>query len=375
MRLPVTLSVYIGRYFLLAILATIGVMIAIIGLMELLELVRRASEANRNVPFIKLLHMMLLKLPTTGEKIYPFAILIGGMITLARMTRTSELVVTRAAGVSVWQFLLPGIVVVVALGTIFVTIMNPIAASTIARFDRAEAKYLSVRPSLLSISPSGLWLRQVNEQEGIPFRNLTAQEYIVHALRMNQSNYALEQVIIFLYDGNQRFLGRIDAPMARLEPGRWVIEGATLSAPNMLPTTQAHYTMPTQLTLSQIQDSFSAPETFSFWQLPGFIAVLEKAGFSALQHKLHFHSLMAMPVLFAGMLLLAAVFALRPPRRGRTGMLIALGLAAGFFIYFLTNIIYTFGATGDLPIVLAAWAPSLIVVMVAGSLLLHLEDG
>ncbi len=150
---------------------------------------------------------------------------------------------------------------------------------------------------------------------------------------------------------------------------------AALSTVQGLPTLLPEFRMPTQLTLDQIQDSFSAPATFSFWQLPGFISVLEKAGFSALKHRLHFHSLMAMPLLLGGMLLLAAVFALRPPRRGRTGIMIVIGLVAGFMLYFMTNIIYALGAAGDLPIVLAAWAPSLIVVMTAGAVLLHLEDG
>ena len=374
MRLPVILSLYIGRHFLWAILATIGVMLVIVGLIELLDLVRRVADVTRNVPFGILLQMTLLKLPTTAEKIYPFAVMIGGMIALTRLTRSSELVVTRAAGVSVWQFLLPGVVVALALGVLFVTVVNPIAALTITRFERIEAKYITAKPSVLSISPSGLWMRQSGEQ-GIPFRKAMAHEYIIHAVRMDQTSYALESVMILLFDEKHRFIGRVDAAKARLLPGEWSVEDAQLSAPEGLPTTQHEFRMPTQLTLSQIQDSFSAPETFSFWQLPGFIAVLEQAGFSALQHKLHFHSLMSLPLLLAGMLLLSAVFSLRPPRRGGTGMVLVIGLASGFLLYFMTNIIYALGATGDLPIVLAAWAPSLIVVMGASAALLHLEDG
>jgi lipopolysaccharide export system permease protein len=374
MRIPITFSLYIGRHFLLAVLATIAVMLIIVGLMELLELIRRTADGPRNVPFFILLQMTALKLPTTAEKIYPFAVLIGSMITLARLTRTSELVVTRAAGVSAWQFLLPGVAVTFVLGILFVTLVNPIAAYMIGRFDRIESKYISGKPSVLSVLPSGLWLRQTDEK-GMMFGDKPAQEYIIHAVRMNQSDYALENVLILLFDDAHHFIGRVDAPVARLTPGKWVVENATLSAPDMKPATLGSYTMPTQLTLSHIQDSFSSPETFSFWQLPGFIAVLEKAGFSALHHKLHFHSLIAMPMLLAGMLLLAAVFSLRPPRRGGTGVLVVMGLAAGFALYFLTNIIYALGATGDLPIVLAAWAPSLIVMMIASAALLHFEDG
>jgi lipopolysaccharide export system permease protein len=358
----------------MAVLATIGVTLIIIGLIELLDLVRRVADATRPVPFGVLLQMTLLKLPTTAEKIYPFAVMIGGMIALTRLTRSSELVVARAAGVSVWQFLLPGVLVAFVLGMIFVSIVNPVAAMTISRFERVEAKYVNARASVLSISPSGLWMRQTSD-EGITFRKSIAREYIIHAVRMDQTSYALESVMILLFDDKHGFIGRIDAPKARLMQGEWSIENAQLSSPEGLPSTQAEYRMPTQLTISQIQDSFSAPETFSFWQLPGFISVLEAAGFSALQHKLHFHSLMSLPLLLAGMLMLSAVFSLRTPRRGGTGMVIVIGLAAGFVLYFITNIIYALGSSGDLPIVLAAWAPSLIVVMVASSALLHLEDG
>lgn len=374
MRLPFTLSRYIGRQFLMAILATFLVMMIIIGLVELLEMVRRASNATRNVPFGMILEMVLLKLPTSAEKIYPFTFMVGGMIALGRLTRSSELVVTRAAGVSVWQFLMPGIVVALVLGVFFTAVFNPIAASTIARFDRLEGKYISGSSSLLSILPSGLWLRQVGEK-GIVVQGMAADEYIIHSSRIDQATLALETVTIFLFDDQQRFIGRIDAPKATLAPGFWVIDHATFSNPQTRPVAISNYRMPTQLTLGQIQDSFSAPETFSVWQLPAFINVLEKAGFSALQHKLHFHSLLALPTLLAGMVMLAAVFSLRQPRRGRTGAMLVVGVFTGFLIYFITNIIYAFGASGGLPVVLAAWSPTLIVLMAASAALLHLEDG
>lgn len=374
MRIPLTLSFYIGRHFLLTILATILVMLVIVELIELLELVRRTADSVRPITLGLLLEMTLLKLPTTAEKIYPFAVMIGGMITLSRLTRSSELVVARAAGVSVWQFLLPGVAMVMLLGMLIVAVINPIAASTIGLYDRLEAKYITGKASVLSVSPSGLWMRQ-SDTDPIAFRNTTANEYIIHAVRMDQSNYTLETVMILLFDSAHRFVGRIDAPSAQLMTGEWRMRDAVLSTNQGQPSKLSEFRMPTSLTINHIQDSFSAPETFSFWQLPAFIAVLETAGFSALKHRLHFHSLMALPLLLAGMVLLAAVFSLRPPRRGRTGISMVIGLAAGFVLYFMTNIIYALGSAGDLPIALAAWAPSLIVAMVAGASLLHLEDG
>lgn len=374
MRMPLTLSLYIGRHFLLAVLSALLLLLVIIGMVELIELIRRASETPRGVPFLVILEMMALKLPTTAEKVYPFAFLIGGMVTLSRLTRSNELVVARSAGVSVWQFLMPGILIALALGAFFVGIMSPIAAATISRFEKVEGKYITGRPSMLSISPSGIWLRQVGEK-GLAFRGMAADEYILHALRMDPSSLKLTDVIIYLFDADHRFLGRIDAPAATLTAGSWNMRDALLSAPQMKPEIAPAYVMPTQLTLSQIQDSFAAPETFSFWALPGFIDLLERSGFSALRHKLHYHSLMAMPLLLAGMLLLAAVFSLRQARRGKAGTMVVLGITSGFLLYFATNLIYALGAAGSLPVVLAAWAPSLVVVMFAVAALLHLEDG
>lgn len=374
MRLPMTLSIYLGRQFLLTILATIGVMVAIVGLMELLELIRRSADGGRSVPFVMLLQMTLLKLPTTAEKIYPFAVLIGSMAALSHLTRSSELIVARAAGVSVWQFLLPGVFVAFGLGVFFTLALNPIGAFTIGRFERLESKYLSNQPSQLAVLPSGLWLHQ-SFIAAPASKNLPEQEYVIHAARMNQTDYSLERIMVLFYDEAGRFVNRADAPSAYLSPGHWVINNATISTPEALPHITPTLEIPTSLTIQQIQDSYAAPETFSFWQLPGFIRVLERAGFSALQHRLHFHSLLALPLLLSGMILLAAVFSLRPPRRGRAGMLMATGLTVGFFIYVMTNIIYALGASGDLPIALAAWAPSVIVIFAASSMLLHLEDG
>lgn len=373
-RLPLILSLYIGRQFLMSVLAVLGIMLLIVGLIELLELFRRASETVKGVPFFIIMEMCFLKLPTTAEKIYPFAFLIGGMVTLSRLTRTNELVVARSAGVSVWQFLMPGVITALLMGLLFVGVINPIAAATIARYEKLEGRHINNKPSTLSISTSGLWLRQV-EGDRIRFQNEHADEYILHALRMDQGTLTLQHVIIFLYRKDSGFVGRIDASSATLAPGKWTINNAVVSRPGGTPEELLAYEMPTQLTLAQIQDSFAAPETFSFWALPGFIQVLEHAGFSALRHKLHYYSLMAMPPLFAGMLLLAAVFTLRQPRRGRTGMLVVAGIAAGFLFYFITNVIYAMGGAGSLPVALAAFAPSLMVLMVASAALLHLEDG
>lgn len=100
------------------------------------------------------------------------------------------------------------------------------------------------------------------------------------------------------------------------------------------------------------------------------------SGFSALRHQMRYMSLWNSPFLLCAMLLVAAVFALRPNnRRGGVMFLIVGGISTGFLVYFLSQVIYAFGINGYIPPILAVWTPTLIVMMVSVSALLHLEDG
>jgi lipopolysaccharide export system permease protein len=374
MKLSVIFSRYIARHVLMAFLLAIGVIIVVIGLGELVEMNRRASHKEYEVPLRIVLEMVLMKLPSTAEKILPFAMLIGAMVALSRLSKSSELIIARASGISVWQFLAPAMLVAVTLGLFFMAVFNPISSAMISRYESLEGKYITNRPSTLSVSPSGLWLRQV-ESLDVDFKGKKIEEYIITARRISQSDMTLSDVIIFMYGADHHFLGRIDAPSARLEPGWWQIDNATTSAPGSMPEYNTGYRLETQLEINEIKDSFASPVTLSFWALPGFISTLEKAGFSALRHKLHWHSLLAMPVMLLAMTLLGAVFSLRHHRRGGVGKMAVFGVIAGFITYFASNLVYALGFSGSLPVVLAAWTPPLIAAMIGVSLLLHLEDG
>src|SRR5581483_11501761 len=115
MKLPWTLFSYIARHFLSAILLALFGLVAVSMLVDIVELIRRAT-ARDGVPLHIILELSLLRIPFMAEKLAPYAVLIGSMLALTRLTRTQELVVARAAGVSVWQFLAPALSLVLMLG-------------------------------------------------------------------------------------------------------------------------------------------------------------------------------------------------------------------------------------------------------------------
>ena len=114
---PRTLRRYVAKRFLLAILgafAVCAVLIFMIDMIELLRLSRRATD----LPCCALLWMGLLRLPAFTEILLAFAVLVGGIGALLSLNRKSELIVMRAGGMSVWQFLRPGLVVALVLGVV-----------------------------------------------------------------------------------------------------------------------------------------------------------------------------------------------------------------------------------------------------------------
>jgi lipopolysaccharide export system permease protein len=131
----------------------------------------------------------------------------------------------------------------------------------------------------------------------------------------------------------------------------------------------------TDLTVGSIQDNFAPPETMSFWDLPIFIEALESAGFSAVRHRLHWHTLLAAPLLMCAMVLIAATFTLRHTRRTGTVFVISGGVLTGFVLYFFSDIVFAFGLSDSIPVTLAAWTPSGVTTLLGLAMLLHLEDG
>ena len=66
----------------------------------------------------------LLRLPAFTEILLAFAVLVGSIGALLSLNRKSELIVMRAGGMSVWQFLRPGLMVALVLGVFAVTALQ-----------------------------------------------------------------------------------------------------------------------------------------------------------------------------------------------------------------------------------------------------------
>lgn len=364
MNLSWTLSAYLSRRFFVVVVLTFSLFLALIFMIDLVELMRRGSE-RESISFGLLAGMALLDLPRVGGTTLPFAVLFGGMAAFMRLNRSQELVVVRASGVSIWQFLAPSIVVAFLLGVFVVTIYNPVSATFAARYEQLDSKYLKGRSSLLAVSKNGLWLRQADPNG----------QSVIHALRVNEQMLKLDDVTIFLYSLDNEYQGRIDARSAMLRQGYWDLVDAWTTPTEGQPVFHKTYQQATTLTQSQVEESFANPNTISFWDLPHFIQTAEAAGFSARRYRIHFYEILATPLLLCTMVLVAAVFSLRVSRLGGLIQLVVGGVFSGFLVFFLGDLSVAMGISGFLPPFLSAWAPSIVVMFLGLAVLFHLEDG
>ena len=79
--------------------------------------------------------------------------------------------------------------------------------------------------------------------------------------------------------------------------------------------------------------------------------------------------------MLAAMVLLAAMVSMQLPRSNSGIFLIGIGVFCGFAVFFFTSYVQALGAGGQIPVILAAWSPAIISLLISLSVLMRLEDG
>ncbi len=358
-----TLARYLSLRFAKTILATFAGVFMLIFTIDLVETLRRTGEAaGATGPLMAWLSF--LQTPIVAEQALPFAVLFGAMIAFLNLSRKLELVVARAAGVSVWQFLAPPLAVVFVIGILSVAIYNPGSAYMKQQADAIEAKLFGAVGGP-SNGAKGLWLRQ---------KSVDGQS-IVHAEHVADHGATLSNVTVFGFDDDGGFAERIDAAGATLGDGFWRLDQAQIVTPGFETESATTYLLASTLTPSEVSQSFLAPETVPFWSLQSLAGQIERAGLDATGYRLRYQELLARPLMLAAMVLVAASFSLRFFRMGGVGKMVSGGVAAGFVLYVATKLVGDLGGAGFISTPVAGWSPAAVGCLFGVLVLLHQEDG
>ena len=330
---------------------------------DLVELLRRG--ASKDISIKVLINISFLHLPSLFPIILPTTFLLSTMHTFMKLNKNNELSVLRASGISFWYFVLPAIFNSIIISTLFTLILNPIFSQMNVKFRTYESIYFKGNSGLHTISPTGLWLKEITENN----------EYVINSSYYSSEEKKLINVKIFEFDRNDNFLRRIDASEVEMFDDKWNLKNVNVVELNKNPNNFSLMSFKFDLSIKKIEQNFRSAETISFWKLDDYIKNLEDSGFNALSHKVYLNYLLSFPLLLISMVLLGSKLSITMYRKKKVFLNVLTGLIFGVFFHFLTDVFRTVGLSGKLSIFISVWSIPIIFILIILGYLIHTEDG
>ena len=358
---------YVIGYMVLGVIAALAVISAVVVLIQFVELTSQVGT-RADVGPNGIFELTLLKAPSIIQILLPICVLGGSIGAFVVLNRRSELVAMRAAGVSAWRFILPSATVSLLLGVVVVTGLNPAAAALNAQFEARRARMME---NYLGDQPKDIWLRQGDDTSQI----------VIHAKARDTRKglVTLRGVSLFIYEQNAKgapeFRRRLEAGEATLMPGFWRLKDVREATAGDSSIRSETLSIRSTLDQEAALERQASPEAIAFWRLPRAIQLTEQAGFSASGYRLRFQQLLATPLLFAAMAILAAAFSMRLTRLGGLAGLAGAGVSLGFILFFFNQFSGALAKADIIPLFAAAWAPAVVALLAGVSLLCYTEDG
>ena len=285
-----------------------------LGLTDMLEQIRKFDLAN--LSFLQILRLTALNLPDSLYRFMPLIMILASVTLFLNLARTSEMVVTRAAGRSALRSLVSPALVALALGALAVAVLNPIVAATSKQYEMLANRYSGTGTATLSLSTEALWLRQGGDDG----------QTVIRASGASLDGTELRGVTFlgFSLDGSPSY--RIETPQRLARPRRLDAgqrQGVALRRRQRQPRARRGGARPDATALGphridRIRDSFGTPSSIPIWELPRFIRQLEAAGFSARTHRVWLEMELATPLMLMAMVMIGAGFTIRHVRFGHS---------------------------------------------------------
>ncbi|NND81460.1 MAG: LPS export ABC transporter permease LptG [Gammaproteobacteria bacterium] len=343
------LDLYIGKILLRHILVTI---VVLLGLFTFVSFIDELGDLDKgSYGIIQVLQYVILTIPKTLYEIFPMAALIGSILGLSVLARDSELIVMRAAGVSVQRIVLSVLRVGVMLAGFAMVMGEVISPYTETRAQKIQAE--SLQSGIARKQVTGLWLRDdntyVNIGEVLP-------------------DLTLLRIKIFEFDGENflRFLSTAERGV--FQDGRWLLEGLKRtminedsSAADEVPAAYWSTVVdPNILSVFMIQ-----PEQLSIWQLAQYIDHLKSNKQETNNYELAYWSKIVTPFATMVMLILAVPFVFKEVRSGSLGRSLFAGIMIGLGFFIVNRAFSYFVLLFGIPPLLGAIAPTALVCLLS----------
>ena len=364
---PRLLDLYVGSCYLrVFVLAFIG-LLALLYIGTIIDLSEKLFKGQATGPMVA--HYLWLSTPQFVYYIIPVATLVAVLTTMGGLTRTAELIVMRAGGVSLYRTAAP----LVALALLLSGSLFGLEEYVLAQSNR-QAKALEdvIRDRVATID--------VGNHNWFAARDGRIYYYQVFDVRRQ----TLFGVSVFdTATGPYRLIRHTYAAQAKfVETTHGATESATWRAANGWTqqfsdsdTERAVRTTFSTRTLSglPLPADFASTQVdanqMTFGELRNYIARLSHSGFSVVEQRVSLQNKIAFPLVTLVMTLIGVPFGVTMGRRGALyGIGLAIGLASSYWL--LMVLFLAAGAAAVLPAALSAWAANTLFAAAAAVMLL-----
>jgi lipopolysaccharide export system permease protein len=300
---------------------------------------------------------------TTPQYLYyivPLSVLLASLVTVAILTKNSELVVMKACGISLYRFAAPMVAGAVAAGLFLFALEQTVLGP-------ANRRAQAIRHVLDGGSPETfdvLNRRWVVGRDGA----------IYHYGYFDPRQRRFTSLWVYEFDeGMRRITQRTFADLASYSDDGWDVERGWTRAFDKTGEPGSYAQFVSVRRTFEPPEHFSTeppdPEFMSFTQLRAYTEQLAQSGFDVVRQRVALYRKLSFPFVTIVMTLIAVPFAVTI---GRSGAMAGIGVGIGIALAYWTTILFfaAMGSGGLLTPILAAWAPNLLFGAGAAYLLL-----
>jgi LPS export ABC transporter permease LptG/LPS export ABC transporter permease LptF len=355
---PGLLDRYVSRLYLRVVALSF---LALLGLFYISTFIDASDKLFKGVATGAMVTQLLVyKTPQFVYFVIPIAALLSVLVTFGTLSRTSELTVMKACGVSLYRVALP----IVLLSLAWSAVLFALDQELLARANRRAGVIddtIRGRPPKTFSPLNRQWVigrdGSIYHYGVFDARNSRLSQLTVYRLRPNEWKLASETFSAMAVH-RRTWMGMRgwsqEFPRSGSGPPHWrkfEQQELTLEPPDYFATEMADTEMMT------------AP------QLRRSIAELSQSGFNYLPQAVELQRKIAFPFVTFVMTLLAVPFGVTTGRRGALYG-IGLGIVIALSYWLVMSVFIAIGKTGLLPASLAAWTPNIIVSACAVYLIL-----
>ena len=352
-----------------------AVAISSLGIILLIMLLDGSDQANfmsaRGIAPIYGFYNSLYRLPDFILKTLPLIILISGMITFIKLSKSLEIIAAKTSGVTFTNILIGPIILTCFIGLISTALLNPLVSYTNSFSNQYLISLGITKPTEIQLDTKGIFLREASDTGFVITRadkinNIGTILYNINRLEFNRENILQK---------------RIHSAESRLIDGAWILTDATVwqmhtidNIKNISKDHRSEIKYATEVTQEQILNSFADPSMISIWNLPKFINQLKISGFEARKHIRYFQTELARPLILLAMLLLGCAFTTTSTVRKSISVIIVLSLMSGFGLYSFDRLIASLADNNQVPIFISSVGPPLSGIFLSLSILIYREE-